>query len=106
MDDKRAAQSPPAPPFRSRAQRDRAHRQTHRSLEPDCSRRPSRPDIRETAPTVREPPPQRSASLAPPTSNGLYHARGFHTARVTGGKTPSEYVFSELPQIADIASSA
>src|SRR6516162_533174 len=66
MDDKRAAQSPPAPPFRSRAQRDRAHRQTHRSLEPDCSRRPSRPDIRETAPTVREPPPQRSASLAPP----------------------------------------
>jgi hypothetical protein len=26
--------------------------------------------------------------------------------RVTGGKTPSEYIFSELPQVADIAGSA
>ena len=25
---------------------------------------------------------------------------------VTGGKTPSEYIFSELPQVADIVSSA
>src|SRR6516162_5780993 len=102
MDDKRAAQSPPAPPFRTRAQRDRAHRQTHRSLEPDCSRRSSRPDIRETAPTVREPPLQRSASLDPPNPNGSYHVRGFHTARVTDGKTRSEYMSSALAQIADI----
>src|SRR6516162_1790114 len=32
--------------------------------------------------------------------------RSFHTAWVTSGKTPSEYIFSELPQVTDIARSA
>ena len=40
---------------------------------------------------------------SPATPNGSYHAERFHTPRVTGGKTRSEYMFSALPQIADIA---
>jgi hypothetical protein len=30
---------------------------------------------------------------------------GFYTAWVTSGKSPSEYMFSELPQVADIVRS-
>src|SRR6516162_11790178 len=30
----------------------------------------------------------------------------FHTTWVTNGKTPSEHIFSKLPQVADIARSA
>jgi len=35
----------------------------------------------------------------------IIHAGRFHTPRVTGGKTRSEYMFSAVPQIAGIARS-
>jgi hypothetical protein len=35
----------------------------------------------------------------------LRPAREIRPQRVTGGKTPSEYIFSKLPQVADIARS-
>src|SRR6516225_11711322 len=41
-----------------------------------------------------------------PTGGHLYWHGDRGQLWVTGGKTPSEYIFSELPQVADIARSA
>src|SRR5262245_45771063 len=47
---------------------DQAHQQRHRSLGPNYSRRSSLPDTLETACSVCDPCPQRSASSNPPAA--------------------------------------
>src|SRR6516162_9006902 len=49
------------------------------TLEPDCSPRSSRPGIPETVSTVRDPPPQRSASFDPPRPPVDHIMRGVFT---------------------------
>ena len=49
----------------------------------------------------------RLSYLAPDIAQAIVDGRQPRECpnRVTGGKTPSEYIFSELPQVADIAKS-
>jgi hypothetical protein len=78
-DDKPAVQSPPARPLRTRAQREQAYRRTRRSLEPDCSRRPSRPGIQETASTVRDRPLNEALHPIPRKPQSNHIMRGVFT---------------------------
>ena len=49
---------------------------------------------------------RRESWLIPPFGSDDAHRASSGLLWVTGGKTPSEYIFSELPQVADIAKSA